>query len=107
MKFYGDDLEPGRLLLHRDMLIDIVKQHNTAPLHIPQRSADIFGWQSSAPEESFAGNGEVNQNSVHQSCTYERSFSCLRPLKIYIIDDEADSTESPGASSLTKSSPAK
>uniref|UniRef100_A0A147BCI9 Putative tick transposon n=1 Tax=Ixodes ricinus TaxID=34613 RepID=A0A147BCI9_IXORI len=87
-KFYGDDLEPGRLLLHRDMLIDIVKQHNPAPLQTFHDVVQIFSGDKGQhlrnllPE--MAKLIKIALTIPVTSCTSERSFSCLRRLKTYL-----------------------
>ncbi|CAN8023941.1 unnamed protein product [Ixodes persulcatus] len=95
-KFYGDSLEPGRLLLHRDILIDIIKQHNSAALHTFHDVVQIFSGDKGQHLRNrllemaklikiAASAAESAQLSIPvTSCTSERSFSCLQRLKTYL-----------------------
>lgn len=87
-QFYGDDLERGRLVLHRDMLIDIVSQQKSAPLHTFKDVVQMFSGEKGEhlrnllPE--MAKLTKIALTMPVSSSTSERSSSGLRRLKTYL-----------------------
>lgn len=87
LEFYGDDFNPERLILHRNMFLDIAKQKN---FNVNSLN-DIFSVASSDECSNFS---ELLPEfykflrMIHTipvtSCTCERSFSNLRRLKTYL-----------------------
>uniref|UniRef100_A0A3B4UMN1 HAT C-terminal dimerisation domain-containing protein n=1 Tax=Seriola dumerili TaxID=41447 RepID=A0A3B4UMN1_SERDU len=75
VEFHGDDLDKGRLTLHRDMFIDIAKQRGVC-LKTFQDSWTLL------PELTKLI--RLGLTVPVTSCTSERSFSGLRRLKTYL-----------------------
>lgn len=86
-EFYGNDLEPRRLELHRVMLTDIAKQRDT-PLNKFQDAVELFSGASGEELRTLlpevAKLVKIALTIPVTSCTSERSFSCLRRIKTYL-----------------------
>jgi len=85
IKFYGTDLNNEKLLLHRDMLLDIAKSREI-PISSTQNAIDFL--KSDISLRSMLN--ELNKllkiilTVPVSSCTAERSFSALRRLKTFL-----------------------
>lgn len=92
MKFYKDDLDLDRLVLHRDMFLDISRQRDVMP-HSFRDVLDVFC------NSARSGNANAKLPELLPelskliclaltipvtTCTAERSFSVLRRLKTYL-----------------------
>lgn len=86
--FYRTDFDAERLQLHRDMMLDIAKQRNVAPLKALQDVVDLFSGDAGEhlrellPE--MTNLLKIALTVPVTSCTSERSFSCLRRVKTYL-----------------------
>lgn len=85
IKFYGTDLNYGKLLLHRDMLLDIAKSREI-PISSTQDAIDFLKSDISLPSMLNELNKllKIILTVPVSSCTAERSFSALRRLKTFL-----------------------
>lgn len=87
--FYGDDFDCVRLTLHRDILLDVVKQHNVtldsfeSVVQYLSRTEDdkCVALKNMIPE--YVKLLRLLLTIPVSTCTAERSFSALRRLKTY------------------------
>lgn len=87
IQFYGDDFNTDRLILHRNMFHDLMKEKNVKTDNLTDilavaKSSECSHLVSMLPE-FYKFLKMVNTIPV-TSCTSERSFSCLRRLKTYL-----------------------
>ena len=87
VEFHGDDLEAGRLTLHRDMFVDIAKQRGVC-LKRFQDAVDLLKGEQGEPLRTLLPEltklVRLGLTVPVTSCTSERSFSGLRRLKTYL-----------------------
>lgn len=85
-EFYGDDFDIDRLVLHRNMLLDIAKTKNVTLDNIE----DVVSFINSHSESTKEMISEVIKflkivlTIPVSTCTAERSFSALRRIKTYL-----------------------
>lgn len=86
-EFHGDDLDKGRLTLHRDMFTDIAKQRGVC-LTTFRYAVDFLKGQQGEPLRTLLPELtkliRLGLTVPVTSCTSERSFSGLRRLKTYL-----------------------
>ena len=86
-EFHGDDLDEGRLTLHRDMFIDITKQRGVC-IKTFRDAVDFLKGEHGEPLRTLLPELtkliRLGLSVPVTSCTSERSFSGLRRLKTYL-----------------------
>lgn len=79
------DFDRDRLILHRDMLIDIMKQSNQSPKNIQDVVTFLRSNGTHIPQlEELVKLLKIVLTIPVTTCTCERSFSALRRLKTYL-----------------------
>ena len=84
--FYGNDIDPVRLELHRDMMLDITKAKSIALSNLHDIVMAMRYNSGSLPEmlPGLATFLRIVLTVPVSTCTAERSFSTLRRLKSYL-----------------------